>query len=98
MLPIFFLEDFEEVNPSFGKKWKGEEVRKDRVEGLHLLPSATNHTNEKESFVGEFREIYGLPFDYLKRQAQKIEPHWRPFSPLREQFSQAFGAYYARVP
>jgi hypothetical protein len=95
--PIFSLTDFEEVNPSFSNKGRWEEVRKGRIGGLHILPPPTNPTNGRESFVVDFREIYSLPFCYLKRRALNLRPRWRLCSPFRESFSQAFGSYYSRV-
>ncbi len=95
MCPIFKLIDFEEINPNFAKKW--EEVRKGRIEGLHLLASPTNPENNREALVVDFREIYSLPIGYLKRRATQAESHWRLDSPYLEHFSQSFARFFMRV-
>jgi hypothetical protein len=40
LCPIYSLQEFETVNPDFQKKGRWNEVRKGRVEGLHLLASS----------------------------------------------------------
>ena len=40
LCPIHTLEEFEASNPEFAKKGQWENVRKGRIEGLHLLASA----------------------------------------------------------
>ena len=61
MCPIFSIEAFEQKNPEFKKKGRWNEVRKGRMEGLHMLGAQNNPTNNREAFVVDFREIYSLP-------------------------------------
>jgi hypothetical protein len=88
---------FEAVNPAFGKKGRWNEVLKGRVEGLHLLASPANPTNNRDAVVVDFREIYSLPFDYLVGRATDLGPRWRLHSPYLEHFSQAFARFFMRV-
>lgn len=95
--PIFPVVEFEAVNPAFGKKGRWNEVLKGRVEGLHLLASPANPSNNREALVVDFREIYSLPFEYLMSRASQLGARWRLRSPYLEHFSQAFARFFMRV-
>src|SRR3989441_1470660 len=73
MCPIYAITKFEERNPDFQKKGRWDEVRKGRVEGLHMLGSPTTPGNNREALVVDFREIYSLPFEYLIKHARSEE-------------------------
>lgn len=95
--PIYSLASFESVNPEFAKKGRWEEVRKGRLESLHML-GATEHPDEnREAFVVDFREIYSLPADYLADHADQLGSRWRLQAPYLEHFSQAFARFFMRV-
>lgn len=97
MCPIFPIAEFEKANPDFQKKDKWNNVRKGRVEGLHMLGSPQNPDNNREALVVDFREIYSLPYEYLLKHAEQLGPRWRLKSPFLEHFSQAFARFYMRV-
>jgi hypothetical protein len=97
MCPIFPIAEFEKVNTDFQKKGKWNEVRKGRVEGLHMLGSPLNPDNNREALVVDFREIYSLPFEYLIKHAQQLGPRFRLESPFLEHFSQTFARFFMRV-
>ncbi len=97
MCPIFSVAVFEGKNPEFKKRGRWNEVRKGRIEGLHMLGAQNNPTSNRESFVVDFREIYSLPFEYLFEHATKLGARWRLKSPFLEHFSQAFARFYMRV-
>ena len=97
LCPIYALAEFEEANSSFARKGEWENVRKGRIEGLHMLGSLTNPTNNRESLVVDFREIYSLPFDFLTHHAEQQGERWRLNSPFLEHFSQAFARFFMRV-
>ncbi len=97
LCPIYTLAEFEEANPSFSRKGEWENVRKGRIEGLHLLGSLRDLTNNRESLVVDFREIYSLPFDFLSQHAEQQGERWRLNSPFLEHFSQAFARFFMRV-
>ncbi len=94
---ISTLPEFEAVNPDFIKKGKWNEVRKGRVEGLHLLASPVNPEDSRGALVVDFREIYSLPFNYLTQHATQLENRWRLKSPFLEHFSQTFARFFMRV-
>lgn len=95
--PIFSIEDFEQLNTDFQKKGRWEEVRKGRVEGLHLLGSRAEPDNNRLASVVDFRENYSLPFDYLTSRAAQLRPRWRLAPPFLEHFSQSFARFFMRV-
>lgn len=97
MCPIYAIAKFEERNPDFQKKGRWDEVRKGRVEGLHMLGSPTTPGNNREALVVDFREIYSLPFEYLTKHATELGPRWRLKPPYLEHFSQAFARFFMRV-
>jgi hypothetical protein len=69
--PIHALAAFEERNSKFKQKGKWEEVRKGRVEGLHLLASPEDPADNKKALVIDFGEIFSLPPEYLRRRAEQ---------------------------
>ena len=91
------ISRFEEVNPNFKKKGQWEQVRKGRVEGLHLLASPDEPKNNREALVVDYRQIYSLPFSYLTRHATALGDRRRLQSPFLEHFSQAFARFFMRV-
>jgi hypothetical protein len=97
MCPVYSLEEFEIVNADFRKKGKWEEVRKGRVEGLHMLPSPEFPGDNRKSIVVDFRHVISLPIEYLCGHADSLGHRWRLQSPFLEHFSQAFARFFMRV-
>ncbi len=97
LCPIFPVGGYETINPELKGKGRWEQVRKGRVEGLYLLSSPTNPTNNREALVVDFAEIYSLPFDLLVEHAGELGARWRLKSPYLEHFSQAFARFFMRV-
>lgn len=95
--PIYLISKFEQANPDYAKKGRWEEVRRGRVEGLHLLASPDNPANNREALVVDFREIYSLPYEYLVKHATELGSRWRLKSPFLEHFSQGFARLFMRV-
>jgi len=97
LCPIQAVSDFERVNPDFAKKGHWEQVRKGRVEGLHMLASPEQPGNNRMALVVDFRQIFSLPIEYLHRHAGSLGDRWRLQSPYLEHFSQAFARFFMRV-
>jgi hypothetical protein len=97
LCPIYAIADFEQFNLDFTKKGKWNEVRRGRIEGLHLLASPTNPANSRDALVVDFREIHSLPFDFLLHHATQMGDRWRLKSPFLEHFSQNFARFFMRV-
>lgn len=97
MCPIYSIREFEEDNPDFKRKGIWNEVRKGRLEGLHMLGALNDPANNREALVVDFREIYSLPYEYIEVHAKGLGQRWRLKSPFLEHFSQAFARYFMRV-
>lgn len=95
--PIHTLPEFEEVNPDFRRKGRWEQVRKGRIEGLHLLASPERPEESREALVVDFGHIISLPMDYLASHAGSLGDRWRLRSPYLEHYSQAFARFFMRV-
>lgn len=74
MCPIHTLDEFEDGNPNFKKKGRWEEVRKGRVEGLHLLASPNNPADNRGALVADFGQIFSLPPIYVKGRVAVAAP------------------------
>lgn len=97
LCPIYTLTEFEESNPKAAQKGFWEQVRRGKIEGLHLLSAFENTENNRECFVVDFREIYSLPFEFLIKHTAIMKSRWRLKSPYLEHFSQSFARFFMRV-
>lgn len=97
MCPIYKLDEFEKDNKSYSTKGAWENVRKGRIEGLHLLASPDNPEKNLDSLVVDFGHIVSLPIEYLNQHAESLGNRWRLKSPFLEHFSQAFARFFMRV-
>ncbi|MGH9844130.1 MAG: hypothetical protein ACREEM_35845 [Blastocatellia bacterium] len=95
--PIYPIVEYEKINQALAKKGRWEEVRKGRVESLHLLSSPINPADNREALVVDFREVYSLPLEFLAKHAEAQRQRWRLRSPYLEHFSQAFARFFMRV-
>jgi hypothetical protein len=95
--PIHKLVAYEEVNPHFAKRREWEKVRTGRLAGLHMIASADNPADNRDSFVVDFREIHSLPIEYVLEFVQSRGERLRLNSPYLEHFSQAFARFFMRV-
>jgi hypothetical protein len=97
LCPIYAISEYEKVNPKLAERGAWERVRQGRIEGLHLLASHVNPDQNRSCLVADFREIYSLPLEYLKKHASDLGRRWRLQSPYLEHFSQAFARFFMRV-
>jgi hypothetical protein len=93
--PINTLIEFETHNPNFRNQW--EQVRRGRVESVHLLAGFTAPEDNRQALAVDFRQIFSLPVEYLTARAVALGPRWRLDSPYLEHFSQAFARFFMRV-
>jgi hypothetical protein len=95
LCPVWTVEKFEKAMPSIKSKWN--EVLKGRREGLHMLSSYEDPSNNRMALVVDFHVIHSLPLEYLIRRAKALGKRPRLRSPWVEDFSQAFARYFMRV-
>src|SRR5437660_85949 len=64
---VYRLEDMEKEMPKYAVKGAWESVRQGRVEGFHMLAGLNGLDDNRDSLIVDFRQIYSLPIDFLKR-------------------------------
>ena len=94
---IYSLAEFKALNVKFQQRQMLEELRKGRVEGLHLLGSQSNPTDNSTALVVNFRQIFSVPLRYAQAVGQQPSERFRLRSPFLEHFSQAFARFFMRV-
>jgi len=94
---VYTLVEYEAANPDFTQRGKWEDVRKGRIDGLHMLASPFDPEDNGQAVVADFREIFSLPISYLERVAERAAERYRLRSPYLEHFSQAFARFFMRV-
>lgn len=94
---VYSLSELEQSDSKYRKRGFWESVRRNKVEGLYMLPSVNDPTVNREAFVVDFRMIISLPIGYLSRHADGLGGRPRLQSPYVEHFSQSFARFFMRV-
>lgn len=94
--PVYTLDEFEVVNPTFKKKGQWENVRRGKITSLHLLRGG-DPDNNRECLLVDFRVIHSLPFEYALDFVKERPSHPRLRSPYLEHLSQSFARVFMRV-
>lgn len=99
--PVYTLTDFLDGLPSNqysslkSKRKVIEQLKKGFINGYHLLnkqiPDITDF------LVVDFKNVYGVQYDFLIDLAIQSSPRIRLLPPYREHLSQAFARYFMRV-
>jgi hypothetical protein len=97
LCPIFTVGEYAIANARFEADHMREEVRKGRVEGLHMLAPTDALAGNRNALIVDFRMIHTLPIAYLAQHADGMGARWRLNSPFLEHFSQAFARFFMRV-
>jgi len=95
--PIWPLNKFVDAKPSFKSAKLKEGLRRGYLPGYHLLNKCEIKGFETDYFVVDFRNVYGVPFDFLAEFASKKGERLRLLPPYREHLSQAFARFFMRV-
>jgi len=84
-----------EVESDYFKSREGKnQLRQGNVPGYHLLNKCDMEGFETDYLVVDFRNVYGVPFNYL---AKRSDRRLRLLPPYREHLSQAFARFFMRV-
>jgi hypothetical protein len=100
--PYVTLEDFLSRHPMSqdGNKKGREKVLENLKQGhfnqYHILQKEKKYSLN-DNIIVDFRNVYGVHFEFLKNHASKIESRIRLLPPYREHLSQAFARYFMRV-
>ncbi len=74
-----------------------EDLRKGHFPSYHLLNQGDNIEDLNDYQVVDFRNVYGIKLEALKRHIATFEKRYRLLPPYREHLSQAFARYFMRV-
>lgn len=95
--PIWPLSDFEKKSDYFKSRKGKEALRRGNVPGYHLLNKCEIDEFQTDFLVVDFRNVYGVPFNFVVDLAQRRGKRLRLLSPYREHLSQAFARFFMRV-
>lgn len=93
--PVWDLQAFGHRNQHYGTPKGKEELRDGKVASCHLLNRCELDGHRRDFRVVDFRNVYGVPFDYLAVRSD--EPRLRLLPPYREHLAQAFARFFMRV-
>lgn len=96
---IYETAKFESGYPDFfgtNPKAKWGDIKRGRVEGVHLLPHPEPAAGQSAVIVVLFQEVWSLPLEYIKAHIAGRDRSVLA-SPYLEDFSQAFGLFFMRV-
>jgi len=95
--PIWSLKDFEAKSDYYKSKNGKESLRRGHLSGYHLLNKCEIDNFESDYLVVDFRNVYGVAFDFLVNFAKNQDRRIRLLPPYREHLSQAFARFFMRV-
>ena len=96
--PHWPITDFETSAGDFFRSSKGkEEIRRGNVPGLHMLAQCDLPSFASPVRVVSFRQVFGIPLDYLIDLASQDSDRLRLLPPYREHLAQAFARFIMRV-
>lgn len=97
LCPHWPLNRFEEASDFFRSTRGKEELRRGNVPGYHMLAGSDLSGFERDIRVVDFRTVFSLPHEFLKRLAVERGERLRLLPPYREDLSQAFARFFMRV-
>jgi hypothetical protein len=95
--PYWSLEEFARQNDYFKSRRGQEDLRRGNIPGYHLLKGSEIQGLKRDNGVVDFRNVYSLPYQFLKSLAAKRGQRLRLLPPYREHLSQAFARFFMRV-
>jgi hypothetical protein len=95
--PIWPINEMELENEFFKSRKGKESLRQGNLPGYHLLNRCERENFEADFQVVDFRNVYGVPMDFLFDLSRKRGKRLRLLPPYREHLSQAFARFFMRV-
>ncbi len=95
--PVWSLNEFGEKSSYFKGSRGKEALRRGHLPGYHLLNKCELEGFQKDYSVVDFRNVYGVPFDFLFEISKQKGHRLRLLPPYREHLSQAFARFFMRV-
>ncbi|MGR3311439.1 MAG: hypothetical protein ACUZ77_11785 [Candidatus Brocadiales bacterium] len=95
--PVWPLSEFEKID-DFIKSRKGKEaLRQGNVPGYHLLNMCDVSEFKTDYLIVDFRNVYGVPFEFIQDLAKERGKRLRLLPPYKEHLSQGFARFFMRV-
>lgn len=95
--PVWTYESMAQKYNHFRKSENKIALQRGNLPGYHLLRECEVPGHERPVSVVDFRSVYSVPFDFLKRFAGEQSPRLRLMPPYREHLAQAFARFFMRV-
>lgn len=95
--PVWSLSEFGQKSSHYRSRKGKEELRRGYSPGYHLLNKCRLEGFERDYTIVDFRNVYGVPFEYLVKIVKQNGPRLRLLPPYREHLSQAFARFFMRV-
>jgi len=95
--PHWPLQKLEERGDFFRSRQNKEEIRRGNVPGYHMLAACELPGFVSPVRIASFRQVFGLPFDYINGLASQGTARLRLLPPYREHLAQAFARFIMRV-
>lgn len=74
-----------------------EDCRRGNLPAYHLIANCDIREHRRPISVVDFRRVYSLPINYVRRRAEEFGARLRLLPPYKEHLSQAFARYFMRV-
>ncbi|MCT2535692.1 hypothetical protein NC661_06535 [Aquibacillus koreensis] len=95
--PITPLSEMQKISEVFGHKKPLESLRRGHEAKYHLINECTISGYEEEICLVDFRNVFTVPFNYIKDKASIGNNRLRLKSPYKEHLSQAYAKFFMRV-
>ena len=93
---VWKKSDFSSTD-KMAKKDNWEHARKGRMPSFHVLNKCDLEGFKQDFRIVDFRRVYSLPLELVRRIAGELGDRIRLLPPYREHLSQAFARFFMRV-
>ncbi len=94
--PLYTLTELGESFSEYKTRGMKERLKKGWIVGYHLLNKCSINGRE-DYLVVDFKNVYGMPLNFLENLASSRSNRTRLLPPYREHLSQAFARFFMRV-
>ncbi|MFB3766236.1 MAG: hypothetical protein ACE14P_13455 [Methanotrichaceae archaeon] len=95
--PIWPISELESRSDFFKSRKGKDSLRQGNIPGYQLLNRCELDGFESDYLVVDFRNVYGVPLDFIIDLVKRREKRLRLLPPYREHLSQAFARFFMRV-
>ena len=95
--PHWTIEEFETIEPDINIRGYKEKIRQGNLAGYHMLASCQLPNFISPIRIVSFRQVFGLPLDYIQDITSNQNTRLRLLPPYREHLAQAFARFIMRV-